>query len=426
MAVRLALRNRLLAHLHRWNGWNVVFLLISGLVLYFPQLRGLTAPVRVPLKTAHIISGLVMIVMLLAYAALLPDHWRRLTSRLGQQLNVVLLVAVTVVWSVTGLVLWQYRSLPPAWAATALVWHDAVTWFLLPWLAAHSLTRYFRVKLTLPDWWRRSRRTPAGAETALERRAVLGNLVWGLMGGAWAIYGWKVLSPLAGSAAAADGSPGSPDSPGALPEDGLTVFDPTHPDMRSAAAAGGVPMPVPSAPPEGGGRQGQFRIYTVTDDIPAFRPDTWRFTVSGPVQHPVDLDWPGFLQLPRQRQVSDFHCVTGWSVFRITWEGVRLRDLLDLVGVRPPADHVKFYSDDGVYTDDLPLDVARGDDILLAYLMDGKPLPLANGGPVRLVIPQMYAYKSVKWLNGVELITGPHTGYWEGFGYPRNAWIARR
>lgn len=96
--------------------------------------------------------------------------------------------------------------------------------------------------------------------------------------------------------------------------------------------------------------------------------------------------------------------------------GPPLSKLLDMAGVQPGAVMVKFYSGDGVYTDSLTLDQARMDDIMVAVMHDGKPIPNQLGGPVRLVTPQMYAYKSVKWLNRIELINEDYVGYWEQRG----------
>ncbi|MNP56176.1 TMAO/DMSO reductase [compost metagenome] len=92
-------------------------------------------------------------------------------------------------------------------------------------------------------------------------------------------------------------------------------------------------------------------------------------------------------------------------------------------GVKPEAHSVKFYSGDGVYTDAITMDQAQMEDIMVAVMHDGKPIPADLGGPVRLVIPQMYAYKSVKWLNRIELIDSEHIGYWEERGYDKDAWL---
>ncbi|WP_311198763.1 molybdopterin-dependent oxidoreductase [Paenibacillus hexagrammi] len=141
------------------------------------------------------------------------------------------------------------------------------------------------------------------------------------------------------------------------------------------------------------------------------------------MERPSVWSWEQFLKLKRTVQVSDFHCVTGWSVYKCTWEGIPLKEMLAAAGVKPEAKFVKFYSGDGVYTDALSLDQAAIDDVMVAVMLDGKPIPQKLGGPVRLIVPKMFAYKSVKWLQGIELIDKEHIGYWEVRGYRNDAWV---
>ncbi|MDF2723370.1 MAG: oxidoreductase [Paenibacillus sp.] len=183
------------------------------------------------------------------------------------------------------------------------------------------------------------------------------------------------------------------------------------------------PIPLPeSVQPLGGGAKGDFRIYTIVN-MPAFTDRNWKFWISGLVDRRLEWNWEQFLQLPRKVQVSDFHCVTGWSVYSMTWEGIPLKELLAMAGVQGSAKFVKFYSGDGVYTDCLTLEQANIDDVLVAVMMDGKPIVRDLGGPVRLIVPKMYAYKSVKWLRNIELIAEEHVGFWEMNGYDQHAWV---
>lgn len=185
------------------------------------------------------------------------------------------------------------------------------------------------------------------------------------------------------------------------------------------------PPPTPSlgsVPPIGGGYKGEFEVFTVTP-IPCSDSENWRFAISGLVDKPAVLNWEQFLKLPRKVQVSNFHCITGWSVYNVTYEGIALPSLLDMIGVKPDGKFVKFISGDGVYTSALSLEQARMSDVMIAVLMDGMPIPSSLGGPARLLVPQMYAYKGVKWLTGVEVIAGPHIGFWESRGYENDAWV---
>jgi DMSO/TMAO reductase YedYZ molybdopterin-dependent catalytic subunit len=185
-----------------------------------------------------------------------------------------------------------------------------------------------------------------------------------------------------------------------------------------------APIPLPeSLPPKGGGYTGRFKVYKIGSEIPCSTSADWTFTVSGLVDEPLSFAWVDFLKLPRVVQVSDFHCVEGWSVYTITYEGIRLSEILEKVGVKPQAKFVKFYSAEKIYTDSLSLEQARLPDVMVAILLDGQEIPSDLGGPARLVIPRMYAYKAVKWLVGMELIDKPYKGYWEERGYPSDAWI---
>jgi DMSO/TMAO reductase YedYZ molybdopterin-dependent catalytic subunit len=168
-----------------------------------------------------------------------------------------------------------------------------------------------------------------------------------------------------------------------------------------------------------------WRIYTVGDSLPRFDPRTWRLRIDGLVSSPRELRYDELLRLPRAEQVSDFHCVTGWSVQDVHWAGVRFDDLLALARPRREARALRFVSAETPYEDSLTLDQVLRPDALLAYEMDGRPLSRAHGAPVRIVLPAMYGYKNVKWVERIELAAHPTDGFWEKLGYDRNAWVGR-
>jgi DMSO/TMAO reductase YedYZ molybdopterin-dependent catalytic subunit len=168
-----------------------------------------------------------------------------------------------------------------------------------------------------------------------------------------------------------------------------------------------------------------WRIYTVSDHMPTFDPATWRLRVSGLVEKPATLTYAHLRSLPRVEQVSTFHCVTGWTVPNVHWTGVRIRDVFDLVRPYPEAGALQFVSAEDPYVDYLTMQQALLHDVMLAYEMNGKPLPREHGAPLRLIIPEMYGYKNVKWLAGINLVAHPQDGYWEQLGYDRDAWVGR-
>ena len=171
---------------------------------------------------------------------------------------------------------------------------------------------------------------------------------------------------------------------------------------------------------------GRFRIYTVTGSLHSRSDADYRLNVAGAVQSPMTLTLDDLKGLPPTRMTKDFQCVTGWRVHDVKWAGVRLADLLDQAGASPDAWGVRFRSFDGAYTETLTMDQARRSDVIVAYEMEGKPVTSAHGGPVRMYVAPMYGYKSIKWLDTIEVAqTQPHVGYWEVRGYDTDGWIGK-
>jgi len=154
--------------------------------------------------------------------------------------------------------------------------------------------------------------------------------------------------------------------------------------------------------------------------IPKFNPKTWDFVVEGLVKNPVRLTYEEFLKLPKRVSVSDFHCVTGWSKLDNKWEGVAFKTISDMVKPLKEARYVTVVAE-GDYTTSLPLEDLLDDDILLAYRLDDKPLKPKHGGPLRLVVPKKYAYKSAKWVRKLRFTEEQELGYWEKRGYSNTA-----
>ena len=144
--------------------------------------------------------------------------------------------------------------------------------------------------------------------------------------------------------------------------------------------------------------------------------DAWRFRVSGLVDSEFTLDWQQFTGLERVAVDAAFHCVTQWSRLENTWEGVAFNELMELVNLKPEAGHVMVHCYGG-YTTNLALDVLQNEDVLLAYRHDGQPLHPDHGGPLQLVVPKRYGWKSAKWVNGLEFMASSAPGFWEARGY---------
>jgi DMSO/TMAO reductase YedYZ molybdopterin-dependent catalytic subunit len=153
---------------------------------------------------------------------------------------------------------------------------------------------------------------------------------------------------------------------------------------------------------------------------PAIDEGAWMLRVDGLVARTLEFDLKEFRTLPHIESIRDFHCVTTWSVRECRWRGVRLADLLTMASPTPEAGHV-FVECYGGYSTNISLAVATLPDVILADEYQRKPLPHMFGGPVRLVVPSLYAYKSAKWVNRIVLLGREKLGYWERYGYSNNA-----
>ncbi len=150
--------------------------------------------------------------------------------------------------------------------------------------------------------------------------------------------------------------------------------------------------------------------------VPRFDRASWSLRIFGLVERETQLSYDQLLALPRATPTTDFHCVTTWSKFDMRWEGVRVKDVLGLAGVTPEARAVMVHAEHG-YTSNVLLDDITRDDCLLAHRVDGADLAPEHGYPLRLVVPHLYAWKSVKWVRGLELMARDKPGFWEQRGY---------
>ena len=149
---------------------------------------------------------------------------------------------------------------------------------------------------------------------------------------------------------------------------------------------------------------------------PNLLPKDWSLTVGGAVQAPLSWNWDQFMTQPQTELVADIHCVTTWSLYDSTWTGVSSRHLLGLVRPRPEAKFVMFRSFDG-YTTNVPLEHFASSDAMLAHSWQNAPLTREHGGPVRILIPKLYFWKSAKWIRAITFMEKDSPGYWELRGY---------
>ncbi len=149
---------------------------------------------------------------------------------------------------------------------------------------------------------------------------------------------------------------------------------------------------------------------------PEFDPQNWDFTITGLVENPLRFTWDEWNELPTVAVKADMHCVTSWSKLDNVWSGVHAKHLLDMAEPKPEA---RFFSAfcDGGYTTNVPVEELYEDDALFATHHNGEPLETGHGAPMRLVIPRLYAWKSAKWLRGLEFLAEDKPGFWEENGY---------
>lgn len=159
---------------------------------------------------------------------------------------------------------------------------------------------------------------------------------------------------------------------------------------------------------------------TIGGPVPKIDLKKWVLTIDGDVKKTLKLGWNDLLKLPTVESTSDFHCVEGWSVLDLKWEGIRFKDIASMVEPMETAKFVSFICADG-YTTSLPLEKLLGEDVLLAYKLDGEYLDEGIGAPLRLVVPEKYAYKNAMWITRIKFTDKKELGYWESRGYSDTA-----
>ncbi len=155
--------------------------------------------------------------------------------------------------------------------------------------------------------------------------------------------------------------------------------------------------------------------------------ENWSLTVSGLVENPETFDWKRFMEFEQIEDISDFHCVTTWSKLDNRWVGVRFSEIANYCGILPEANFVYIKAYDG-YSTNLPLEEAMKYDVLLVHSWEGEPLTREHGGPVRMITPQLYAWKGAKWIGEIVFRESDELGFWEQRGYSNTAdpWLEER
>jgi DMSO/TMAO reductase YedYZ molybdopterin-dependent catalytic subunit len=161
-------------------------------------------------------------------------------------------------------------------------------------------------------------------------------------------------------------------------------------------------------------------------DTPVIPSDDWSLSVWG-LTEPKSFSWDDLMAMPQQNFTADFHCVTRWSKLDVQWTGFKVTDFMQGIQLDPTVKHVMQHCYGG-YTTNVALDDFLRDENFFAHILVDQPLPAEHGGPMRLVIPHLYAWKSAKWINGLEFLSEIELGFWERNGYHRRGepWAEER
>ncbi|WP_442598905.1 molybdopterin-dependent oxidoreductase [Neobacillus sp. D3-1R] len=349
-------------------------LLISGLALYLPTTRAWLNQLHFPLVAFHLsVACLYILIVLVSF----NDIFKYLLKKpLIKKYNVYLIVLAACLWISSGISMYFQDFLPFTIRGIAVVIHDWSTFLFLPWAITHSVGHLLKIQMPWPKWWRAKSPIPSTiTENQLERRDVLKFLVFGFFS---IVFGGSIR-----------------------------WFS-----------------PILSIPSEQLKRRGYFRIYNVTNDIPVYENQTWSLTIDGRINERTNITLADIPRLPQTTIVTDFHCVTGWSVRNVEMKGILLKDLFDSLQLKTTGKFATVYSGDQIYFDSFTVEQLLTDEAILVFELDGQPLKNAQGYPCRLYHPSLYGYKSVKWVERIEFTDERQIGYWQqSGGYDVNGYL---
>lgn len=368
---RFMLSHRRWPKFYAWQHGAIIVafpaLMLSGTALYFEAWHRLLIAWLPKLETFHSWLGLALAALMLLAVLGIPAAPTR-----PRWVDWLVTGGLTLLVTITGIALWQPQLTPSSWDAVAFSVHGWASYAWLAWILFHAGLRLasFQAKNPLNARFHYGRRGVVVGSSSL---AVLSAVFLTLLG------------------------------------------------RRQVALAVAA---VPSTSPDNNAIPRFPAYYTFTNHYPDIKAADYSLTIEGLVTRRLVLNLDQLQALDAIVARRNFVCVTGWSVPDITWTGVSLSSLLTLVGARPETTHMIFYSADGVYVDQLSLQDAKQRGMMLAYLINGQPLLREGGYPVRLIVPPMYGYKSVKWVNRVVLAAAPVIGTWEHYGYADQAWLS--
>lgn len=358
--------------IHHIHGVLFFLLFFSGLLLYFSSTRTWFNQLGFPLVYFHLIVSVF-------YASVVFIRIRSIIHYMAKKpyikkFNVTFNFTFFVFWLISGLLMYFQAYMPIVVRNAAVFIHDWSTFLFIPWVFIHVVGHLFHITLPWPNWWGRKAPLPLVIEeNRLERREFVQFFVVSSL--FVLIGGW------------------------------IRWFIPTFETTENK-------------------RRGYFRIYNITDNYPRYKDKDWSLTIDGLVNEPITLTMEDLHKVRWTTIVDDFHCVTGWSVLGVEMKGIKITDLFETYGIESQSDYVTAYSGDQIYFDSFTTTQLFDEESILVFEFDGQPLKHVQGYPCRLFHPEMYAYKSVKWLDRLEFTEVRTTGYWqESGGYDLNGYL---
>ncbi len=353
--------------MHYYTIGSFILLLLSGIALYWEPVHTVLIPYLPYIYTMHIFLGIIFALTLFV-PFVIKFPFGKLIRRLDWFLPTIFGIAIVV----TGVFLWKSAFLPAKWTSNAFAWHGWMSYILTGWVLLHIVLKAVGYRPNSNGLY---------AKVDPSRRQFV---IW-LTTGALGVAFFMIVDPfeLLRRILVHQGTNAN------------TLDDPAN----------------------------FAQYYTVTSGYPIVNIHTYRLHVGGLVKKSASLSYIDIKKLQMLDERVSFHCVTGWSVSNISWKGVHIHALVQLANPDSSVKYVHFYSADGIYTECLTLREALDPTVLLAFELNGEPLTTRQGFPIRLVVPKMYGYKSIKWVNRIEFSDKPLTGYWEARGYPTEAYL---
>ncbi|MBP1932651.1 molybdopterin-dependent oxidoreductase [Ammoniphilus resinae] len=349
--------------IHHLHVLFVCLLLFTGILLYFAGIPWIS---KMLMRNIHLGIAVGYIVLLLYSLLPVYQYKKKLGKSAGKQWHILFIYLFSLLWLLSGFILWINHPAILDYRIIALQLHDWISVVIIPWVLIHVYWKKRGVPFI-------GRHRIKGIEQALSERLLTRRE-------------WLVLATGTGLSMVIAAS--------------LKWFKPFLEPWETVRAVGMA-------------RKGYFRIYTVTSKNPSFDPKSWKLTLDGLVDSPQQFYYSDLTAMEWRTITRDFHCVTGWSVFNVTWSGIPFVSLINIAQPKQEGRFVKIYSADGVYTETYTIEQLANQDVLLAFQLDDQPLIQSQGAPCRLIHPKMYGYKSIKWVNRIEITSERGKGYWE-------------